>query len=238
MWVRNCAIFLSLLIGSTLIAQDEINPYFIKEKRVDDWGVHAALKFDFISHDFSEFEDVLGNYNVELMNVNSGLMAFELGVRLNRWVSALNFGVSTRKDDFQDSLYLEFSMSQYEFNIGYIAFKSNRVAVTPKIAFMWRRNRLVNSDLDRKISIESYLENRDLDIRINHTYGIFGLDFAYKMYRYNIFFSDYWSVGLFAGYRLKLNQTPWVYSLQNRLMSSDQIKFSNISTSFYVAFHF
>ncbi|MBP8849052.1 MAG: hypothetical protein KBG80_00715 [Breznakibacter sp.] len=92
--------------------------------------------------------------------------------------------------------------------------------------------------MNRKIELDTYLINRDLDIRINHTYAVFGLDFVYKMYRNNIFFSDYWTLGLFSGYRIKLNETPWVYSRENRLLSSNKIDITNFDTSFYIAFHF
>lgn len=238
MWARYTMLLLTFLICSSLFAQDELNPYYLKDNRSYNWGAYASLKFNFVSHDFSAFQNEFGVYNTDLMNVNTGLLEFEFGASLNRWVSAINFGISTLKDDYQDSLSLEFSTAQYELNIGYIVLKSNRIALTPKAAFVWRRNKLTNSDLDRKISMETYLQNRDLDVRINQIYGVLGLDFCYKMYRYNIFFSKYWSVGCFAGYRFKLTQTPWVYSRQNRILNDDEIDFSKLNVSFNVAFHF
>lgn len=219
-----------------LIAQEENSPYYISEKRID-WELFAALRVDFVAHDFSDFEEELGVDNIYLMNLNSGLLALEFGGRVNRWVSAFNFGFSSRSDD-NDSISIGFTATQYEFNFGYIVVNSNRFCLTPLLEFKWRRNRLTNSDLNRKIDIDTYLTNRDLDFRINHTYAVIGLDFAYKMYRYNILFSDYWSFGLFTGYRLKINETPWVYSRENRLISSNKINITNFDTSFSVAFHF
>ncbi len=229
-------LLLTFSLGVKPFAQEDESPYYLKEKRVD-WGVYGALRVDFVAHDFSDFEEELGVDNIYLMNLNSGLLALEFGGRLNRWVSGFNFGFSSRSDD-NDSVSIRFTATQCEFNVGYIVVNGNRFRLTPMVEFKWRRNRLTNSDLNRKIELDTYLINRDLDIRINHTYAVFGLDFVYKMYRNNIFFSDYWTLGLFSGYRIKLNETPWVYSRENRLLSSNKIDITNFDTSFYIAFHF
>lgn len=236
MKVLSSFLFLLLLFDFSLFAQEEDSPYYIKDNKII-WGLHSALRVDFVAHNFSDFEDELGADNVYLMNLNSGLLAIEFGGHVNRWVSAFNLGFSSRSDD-NDSIAIGFTATQYEFNVGYLVVNGNRFSLTPMVELKWRRNRLTNSDLNRKIELENYLQNRDLDIRINHTYAVFGLDLAYKMYRYNILFSDYWSIGLFAGYRFKLNETPWVYSRENRLMSVNKIDITNFDTSFYIAFNF
>lgn len=56
---------------------------------------------------------------------------------------------------------------------------------------------------------------------------------------YNIAYvnGEYWSIGLFGGYAMKLNQKPWMYSGANRLTTDGEIELDNFTFGMNLSFY-
>ena len=130
-----------IMVGDTLYSHPE---------EIDVIGFTAFFQVDYIFNDFSEFEPLLNNYNVAMMNEAQGVFSFELAWDFKRYYAGFNWGFAFVENDKQDSLNIEFNRTQYGLHFGYNLINSNRFLITPKVAVKWNRYRLINSYIDRK----------------------------------------------------------------------------------------
>jgi hypothetical protein len=201
------------------------------------WGFTAFIQIDIVENNFEQFLNPLGDYNIRILNNAYSISGWKLAATYNRFQAGLNYGLSYSSDKNQDSLFIELNSSQYGLSFGYKIIDSRRIVITPEIALKWYRYRLINSDQIRRISLNQYMEDRDLDIRFNQTTGYIGTSLAYKIYRYNYLLTDYLTIGLYAGYLFKLNDYPWIYSKRNRLNSNSRIDMDNFNIGLAVSFN-
>jgi hypothetical protein len=202
------------------------------------YGFISLLQVDFILNDFSDFEPLLKDYNVDLMNNSSGIFSMELAGTYKRYYAGINFGYADDGDFRHDSLDIEFNTRQYGLHLGYNLLNTKRLLLTPKVALKWNRYRLLNNDKANSIPMEQYVEERDLDLRFNQMTGFAGLSLSYKMYEFNILATDYWTFGIYGGYAFKLHAKPWIYSRANRLTSSGKIGIDNYNFGVHFSFNF
>lgn len=202
------------------------------------FGIISSFQIDFAKNDFSVFDSLLGSYNTELMNSAIGTAGLELSGTYKKYRSGINFGYSFNSNYKHDSLDIEFNSFQYGLHFGYILVSSHRFLITPEMSLKWNRYRLINNIKEKKIPIEQYVSERDLDMRFNQTTGFVGLNVAYKMYDLTSSASIYWTLGIYGGYLFKLNQDPWVHSMRNRLTTEKTIDIVNYSFGFFVSINF
>ena len=196
----------------------------------------SALSFDFILTDFSGFSGLLGEYNTEVMEFVT-VTGPEIGVSLPRFYTGFGVGFGYGYEDDNDSLIINLNNTCYKLNLGYDLVNSQRIRMTPMLSLRWLRYRLQNYPDERKVPLEAYLEEREIDLRFNQTVAVAGMSLEYKIYKGNMVVSDYWSVGIYGGYAVKLNQTPWIRSDGNRITTDKAIELIpftfGISLSFY-----
>lgn len=229
-------IIISLVPNIELDSQDNytvlIHPHDYKNK-IPYWQFRTAYAIDMVIADFSEYEDILGNFNTDFMKYN-GVFDFEFAFVRNRLDYGVGFGFIHAEDYNNDSVSVKFNTTQYSLKFGYQVLNSKRFTLTPKLNLKWKRYRLLNSDINRKTDLEEYIENRDIDLRFNQTYLSTIIDFAYKL-PVGVYSSDNVSIGAYCGYIIPLNNTPWVYSKGNRLITDRNITINNINWGIYVA---
>jgi len=196
----------------------------------------SALSFDFILTDFSGFSGLLGEYNTEVMEFVT-VTGPEIGVSLPRFYTGFGVGFGYGYEDDNDSLIINLNNTCYKLNLGYDLVNSQRIRMTPMLSLRWLRYRLQNYPDERKVPLEAYLKEREIDLRFNQTVAVAGMSLEYKIYKGNMVVSDYWSVGIYGGYAVKLNQTPWIRSDGNRITTDKAIELIpftfGISLSFY-----
>jgi hypothetical protein len=186
--------------------------------------VETILSVDLLVFDFSQFSTELSNYNIDLLNKNGGIICLGLGFSINKLYSDINFGFSEDESKNKDSLKLHCRNNLYSITLGYRLVESKRISLIPNIAFKWYRYRLLNSDYQKKIPLNQYLINRDIDLRFNQTILFVGIDLDFKFHKFlPKMRHKFWTAGFYAGYALKLNKTPWIYSKGNRLTTNNQL---------------
>lgn len=199
-------------------------------------NARSALSFDFILTDFSEFSGLLGTYNTEVMEFVT-VSGPEIGVSFPPFYTGLGVGFGYGYEDDHDSLVINLNNTCYKLNLGYDLVNSQRIRMTPMLSLRWLRYRLQNYPDERKVPLESYLQEREIDLRFNQTVAVACVSLEYKMYNGNMGISDYWSVGIYGGYAVKLNQTPWIRSDGSRITTDKAIELNpftfGISLSFY-----
>ncbi len=213
---------------------DQLNFEANGEKyRRGDFHMFLSLELAILELDYSEFENQLGDYNIELLERIDAIPVFELGFRFKRIYTGVEFGITYYEELDFDSLSMEITKTRWGLNLGYNLIDSRRFTVTPNFALKANRSRLINSAKDNKIELQEYIEDRNLDIRINQLTGFAGLDLSYKMCLKNNIFSNYSSIGIFGGYAFKINKHPWIYSLRSRLKTNRKLGISDYEFGFY-----
>ena len=109
--------------------------------------------------------------------------------------------------------------------------------MTPVLSVNWLKFRLQNYPDERRVPLENYLADREIDLRFNQVVAMAGLNLEYKFYSGINGMSDYWSLGIYGGYAVKLNRKPWIRSDGNRITTDNEIRLkpftAGISVSFY-----
>lgn len=198
-------------------------------------GYIMAFGVESLGRNFSAFTPLLGQYNIDVMNQPAGYLYLGLGLDYKHIYGGLTYGFSTLINNDHDSLNIKFNSSHFGLNLGYTIFETKRFMVTPVASIFFNHFRLINGDKRRKIPIEENLENRNLDIRFNQATTDLGCRFNYKMYSEGLIDGQYWTVGLYFGYLLKVNELPWIYSIQNRLTTLNTIDFDHFKWAINVA---
>ncbi|MFZ2286369.1 MAG: hypothetical protein WAV93_05230 [Bacteroidales bacterium] len=198
--------------------------------------LRSTLGLDAVFTDFTEFAPDLGLYNTDVMDYFA-VVGPELGASLSGFYFGFGFGFGYSYRDDHDTLIVDLNNTMYKLNLGYDLVSSTRLRITPLISFRWLRFRLENYPAERKITLETYLDERDLDLRFNQTIAVAGLNMEYIMYSGAPGNSDYWSFGLEGGYAVKLNQKPWTYSRGNRIMSDNTIGLKHMTFGLRVTYY-
>jgi len=202
------------------------------------FGAIFFESLDIINTNFSDFESILGSYNIEKMNRSGSVFTSEVAVTYKRYYLGISFGYNNLSNNKHDSLDIKFNTTQTGLHFGFNVIDSKRFLITPKVALKWNRYRLINSDNEDKIPIEQYINERDLDLRFNQFTGFVGLNVSVKLYQFNIEHTDYWALGFYGGYLFKLNNSPYVYSSNNRLTTNREIGIKDYNFGFYISYNF
>jgi hypothetical protein len=140
------------------------------------------------------------------------------------------------KDD-TDTVVVDLNNTQFKLSLGYDVVSSHRIRMTPVVSLRWLKYRLRNYAPERKVPLQTYLREKETDLRFHQTAAVIGLNLEYLMYSGNAGVSNYWSVGIFGGYAVKLNRKPWIWSDGNRITTDSAIRLdpftAGISVSFY-----
>jgi len=190
-----------------------------------------SMEASYTPIDFDDFRPLLNDINVDLMNKSDEIASFQIAGNYRRFYAGLSLGLQSLNDYDNDSLNIDFNTTQYGIHLGYQLFNTRHVQFTPKVALKWNRYRLINSAKNYEIPITHYLNERDLDLRFNQLTGFVGCNLSYMfLIRRKYFLSgDFLTIGLFGGYEWKLNDAPWIYSPQNRLIGNGKIDMKHMT---------
>ncbi len=199
--------------------------------------LRSSLSLDALFTDFSEFSSSIGSFNTDAMDYFA-VTGPELGVSVHRFYTGFRLGMGNGYSEEHDTLVVDLSNTSFSLNLGYDLISSPRIRLTPLISLKLLRFRLQNYRNERKIPLTQYLEERDLELRFNQMAAVAGINLEYLIYS-DIFpgGGDYWSVGAFGGYAMKLNRTPWIYSRGNRLITSSEIGLKHFTFGLSVSFY-
>lgn len=199
-------------------------------------GAIISLNAITVKNNFAEFSSLLDTFNTDLLGKGYFPFGVEMDMIHKKFIMGLSLGHAYDEEVIGDTMDLEVNLARYGIQLGYMLLNSHRIFVSPEFAINWNRYRLVNSDHKRRIPLEEYKASRDLDIRFNQLTGTIGLKVAYKMYAYNYFDTDFWTVGFYGGYSFAINNSPWLYSRRNRLTTTQHAPLKSMVFGFFVSF--
>lgn len=203
-----------------------------------DWVISLSLKAEMAFFTFDEFKPVLGKHNIDFLNKNIANICFELGAAYKNIYSGFNFGFNRTEDYDFDSLEIKVNTNVYALNIGYNLINSRRFWFTPEIALKWNRFRLMNADGKSPVNINQYMKEKELDLRFNQLSAYLGGRITYKIYDYIMREPDSWSIGLYGGYLFKINEEPWLYSLNNTIDNNYKLDLNHLNFGISFSFNF
>jgi len=195
-----------------------------------------TVNIDALATDFSQFSSSIGSYNTDIMD-KFRVIGPELGVSFSKMYIGIGLGFGYgRKHDY-DSLVLDQNNTAYCINFGYDVIKAERVRLTPLISVRWLRSKLINYANEDKIPLSQYLDERDLDLRFNQTIAVAGINLECLLYNEAYVNGEYWSIGLFGGYAMKLTKEPWIYSKGNRTTAEGEIGIDHLAFGLNLSFY-
>ncbi len=184
--------------------------------------------------DFSNFENIFGKSNIELMNKLKGNITAGIGINTSKHYVLAEYGWLGISNTYHDSISAFFFSSQYSLSYGYSIINTRRILLIPKTSFQWTRYRLINSPSKYKILIQQFNQNQYLDIRFNQLTSSTGIDLSYKTYdRYG--FS---TIGIYLGYVFNINKYPFIYTINNKLVNNSEIIVSSYCIGFSCIMNF
>lgn len=199
--------------------------------------LRSSFSMDALFPDFSEFSSSIGSFNTDAMDYFA-VTGPELGVSVRRFYTGFRLGMGNSYSEEYDTLVVDLNNTAFSLNLGYDLISTPRIRMTPLISLKLLRFRLQNYPNERKIPLTQYLDERDLELRFNQMTAVAGISLEYLIYN-NVFANggDYWSVGAFGGYAMKLNRTPWIYSRGNRLITSGEIGLKHFTFGLSISFY-
>ena len=203
-----------------------------------DWIISLSVKAEMAFFKFDEFKPVLGKHNIDFLNKNIANICFELGAAYKNIYGGFNFGFNRTKDYDFDSLEIKVNSNVYALNIGYNLIDSRKFWFTPEIALKWNRFRLMNADGNSPVNINQYMKEKELDLRFNQLSAYLGARITYKFYDNIMREPDSWSIGLYGGYLFKINEKPWLYSLNNTIDNNYKLDLNHLNFGISFSFNF
>lgn len=196
----------------------------------------SAISMDVLFSDFAGFSSQLGTFNTDAMDYFA-VTGPELGASLPRFYTGFGIGMGYSYKDNHDTVAVNLNNTQFKLSFGYDIISSQRIRMTPLISLRWLKYRLRNYSTDKKVPLDEYLRNREIDLRFNQAIAVAGINLEYLMYSGQGDRSDYWSLGLFGGYAIKLNQKPWIRSDGNRITTTGAIRLQPFTAGFSISYY-
>ncbi len=197
--------------------------------------IRATLGLDIFTADFSAYSSLLGEHNTEALNYFA-LTGPEISASFPRLYTDIGIGSGYIYHKKIDTIIVDLTNTLYKFSLGYNLINSERVRLTPLVSVRLLRSRLKNFSGERKIPIEEYLQNREIDLRFRQAMAVAGVNLEYIFHSGLNAFSEQWSVGIFGGYQLKLHQYPWIRSAGNRITGGRAVRLSPFTAGISISF--
>lgn len=224
------------IILTPMYIPDEVFMNDFPENQGTDVISRSSIGMDILFSDFTEFRTLLGSFNTDAMDYFA-VTGPEIGASFPRFYTGFGLGMGYSYRDDYDTVAVDLNNTQYKLSFGYDIISSHRIRMTPLVSLRWLKYRLRNYSADKKVPLEEYLRDKEVDLRFNQIIATAGLNLEYIMYAGQAERSDYWSFGIFGGYAVKLNQKPWIRSDGNRITTSGAIRLqpftAGISISYY-----
>jgi hypothetical protein len=196
----------------------------------------SSIGFDAILTDFSEFTGLLGSHNTDAMDYFA-VTGPEIGASFPRFYTGFGIGMGYNYKEDYDTLVVDLKNTLFKLSLGYDIISSRRIRMTPMISLRLMKSRLRNYPGERKVPIEEYLLKKETDLRFNQAMAVTGLNLEYIMYTGNRGMSDYWSIGIFGGYAVKLNRVPWIRSDGNRITTDSAIRLNPLTAGISISYY-
>ncbi|MRR23160.1 hypothetical protein EG830_09300 [bacterium] len=224
------------IIITPMYIPDEIFTNDFPANEATDVISRSSLGMDVLFSDFSEFRTLLGSFNTDAMDYFA-VTGPEIGASFPRFYTGFGVGMGYSYKNNHDTVAIDLNNTQYKLTFGYDIISSHRIRMTPQVSLRWLKYRLRNYSADKKVPLEEYLRDREIDLRFNQTIATAGLNVEYLMYSGNKDRSDYWSLGIFGGYAVKLNRKPWIRSDGNRITTSDAIRLQPFTAGICLSYY-
>lgn len=196
----------------------------------------SSIGFDAILTDFSEFTGLLGSHNTEAMDYFA-VTGPEIGASFPRFYTGFGIGMGYNYKEDYDTLVVDLKNTLFKLSLGYDIISSRRIRMTPMVSLRLMKSRLRNYPGESRVKLEDYLREKETDLRFNQAMAVAGLNLEYLMYSGNRGMSDYWSIGLFGGYAVKLNRKPWIRSDGNRITTDSAIRLNPLTAGISISYY-
>lgn len=196
------------------------------------YGFTIMYGAEILHFDYKNYLPLVGHLN-DTINEIDGMMQLGFGSYVRDNFLGITYCYGEHLFD-RDSIEVDFRNTSWQFTYGYNILNTWRFRLRYDVSLKLSHVRLINTASEDKISINQYIQNRDLDIRINQPLSCMGFNLEYKFYGKEL--NTYWSFGVYGGYIFKLTPFPTVRSRSTRLTDVPPLGVSDYYGGFYLAF--
>ncbi|MFK7806305.1 MAG: hypothetical protein AB8F74_00760 [Saprospiraceae bacterium] len=217
-----------------------LKPYQ-SSKRRNWYNVHPttiSMGMDFHQKNHDEFISILGEDNVEALNLSPFNFTIDYGKVFNRVYTAIEFGLTTPSVKEENGRDIEISSNLFAIHLGYELINTCISYVLPKVSLIRYRTRLINSPDGGDVPIQNFLESRDLDLRFISPIADFGLTIGYKFRGKDWIPGAFIIAGVHGGYTIPLNRDTKIKGLRSSISSEEQIQNSKLHLNFFFRSYF
>ncbi len=192
-------------------------------------SVQISEKFaaEFFSVRFDAFENYLGTNNIDILNKKISFAYSEIGLSKSSIYYAIHYGYGSSENNDLDSIAVEASIHHYGFLWGKIKdFKYFQIA--PEFGLDLNRWRLQNFDKNKLVTMQQYLQHKELDLRFNQFNAFAGLNLTIKFSQTE---HGFMGINFYARYVLPISK-PIIYTAQSRIINDNRLSFYPFSFGF------
>ena len=176
---------------------------------------YALLSSELYDTEKHYFEVLIDDQLIPTVEIQDPQFLAWMAVMRNNLFLNLSWSFANVEREKIDSLSRESKLKQSSmaFKTGYNAIKSKSVVLSPYIGFRFFRLRHVTTSSNSRTSINDYLSNPNIDLRVTQFSAVFGLNSTFTI-------NEQWSVGIYAEYVQHIHNKPILRTKGNRLSSS------------------
>lgn len=216
--------------SDSLISQlNKLEPTLVSCSGEKPLTLSGGLYFDHSPQNFFGFFPELEFYNVRMLNQGEGFFGIESMLEYNNFHGGLQFGFGQYSAEEVGDLRVGLYTFMSALNLGYQLNPNGRVSVVPFFGLRYFRYRLTNESLTYDITLEEYLENRDLDLRFHRVTGLLGARIGYRIFDTGTPLIDGYTFGFYGGYLFPVHSETLLYSRRNRLSHNGNMRYEGFS---------
>lgn len=203
------------------------------------YPLSMQLGFDFSNTNFDDFLPQLGATSVDFLNNTKVLINFGLAYQGERLKGGLNFGYTPAADlNKDDSLRLTLDNYYLDLYVGMPIVDSRRWRLTPKAGLKYYEYHFISAPDVEEVSLDRYLDEREIELKFAQALGYAGLDLEYKFYHHTPYNTIMWTVGMYGNYLFRLHDGPAISTKRNKIIHDADIRYNRLNFGLNVGVNF
>jgi hypothetical protein len=173
------------------------------------------------------FRELISNETIPIAELNPGFVLAWFSFMRNWMYTGMSYSYAFSNEEKTDSLISRLEQYSVTGRFGYNMIKTPIVVVSPYVGLRYTKFSHLTSLRGRRISLDDYLQVRDIDLRVSQYSGEMGINTTFSI-------KKRWSFGLYAAYLLDFSNHPIVRTRENRV----QYKINNPLNNFVLGLGF
>jgi hypothetical protein len=205
---------------------EEINPYAPKNinqapkpsyrKKFNGFHAYYLTSAEYIPAERRIYRHLLAHSDIPVAEITPVFYLGSISIMRNWMLFNFTYSFSQEQQAKTDSLISRLTQSSTTGRFGYNIYKNEKFLISAHAGLRYTQYHHLTGLNTRRVSLDHYLEVRDIDLRISQYSADLGISTFYL-------FHKSWSLGLFTSYLAELHDNPLIRSRENRINTGSRI---------------